>query len=136
MSSCAFLVRPKTNFIIKNDSNHKMSIIFFEKTNILETIQIESKGKFEKSIVTDAGSNITTPFSTSTDSIVIKFDNKKSINYGCNGLKLYGNFGTCYFDKNLIDFVASGESSKKKFSDIVTKTITFNESDYEKAKEL
>lgn len=132
---CTFFVVPRETFIIKNETNKAMKISFFSKSVLLESVEIEAHKQFQKTIKEVGRLGITSPFNNKTDSLIILFSDKKYLSQYCQGLVFYGNFGKCYYEKNLLDF-ASGVRLRKKISGKTTNIITFDESDYQKAKPL
>ncbi len=132
---CTFFIVPGETFIIKNETSKAMKISFFSKSILVESVEIEAHKQFQKTIKEVGRLGITSPFNNRTDSLIILFSDKKYLSQYCQGLVLYGNFGKCYYEKNLLDF-ASGMRLRKKISGEVTNIITFDESDYQKAKSL
>lgn len=128
---CSFFVEPKGTFVVKNDSDYKLDITFFSKSKVVETLVINSKEQYKSTILIDYGGT-TTPFNGTTDSIIIKFDNLRYIKQYCQGFQIYANFGKCDFKKNLIDF-ETGVTKRNKITGFDTKTITFDNSDFDKA---
>jgi hypothetical protein len=130
--SCTLFIDPKVLFVINNKSDYGIKISFFENEKLIENITILSNQKFERK-ANNKNNSLITPFNISTDSIVISFDDKRRLIQSCKGKPLYGNFGICKYEKNLIDFVAVGEREKKKLNGNNTISITYNNSDFEKA---
>jgi hypothetical protein len=132
--SCSFLVQPKETFVIKNQTSKDIKILFFIKSALTESVDIIAGKQYEKEINIMIGST-TSPFNEKTDSLIVKFSDNKYLRQYCQGLSLYGNFDKCFYEKNLMDF-ATGSYVKSKISGKVTRTITFDESDYQRAKPL
>lgn len=130
--SCTFFVNPKEIFIVKNEADKDINISFFSKSVLIESIKIDSHKQYEKTINVELGST-TSPFDEKTDSLIIQFSDNKYFKQYCQGFTLYGNFDKCYYEKNLLDF-ATGSYSRNNVSGKVFRTITFDNSDYVKAK--
>lgn len=133
MLGCTMLIEPKVKFILRNDSDYDMKIKFFEKSIILDSLNIESQNQYvSEKFDSDHEGNIT-PFNTFSDSIVILFSNKKYIVQYCEGQKLHYNFIKCgKISKNLMDF-GLGKKKLNKLTGNYNLTITFDNLDYEKA---
>lgn len=132
-TSCSFFVEPKVTFRVENNTAKDLTLLFYKKSNLLDSVYINSDGDYESSTRYRPGNNEDlTPFNMETDSIVVRFEDGKILQYYCDGIVLFGNFDKCPFEKNLMDF-ETGDSKKKKLSDKTTKTISFDESDYQKA---
>lgn len=130
-NSCGFFVEPKGTFVVKNNSSYKIEITIFYESKVIERVEINSNDEFKKTMQVDWGST-TTPFNGPTDSVIVQFDNLRYIKQYCQGFPIYGNFDKCDFKKNLIDF-ETGVTTRNKLTGYNTKTITFDNSDFEKA---
>lgn len=132
-SSCSFFVEPKVTFQVENNTSKDLKILFYSDFKLLDSILINNGQKYESSKRYRPGSDeALTPFKTETDSLIISFEDGKVIQYSCEGRVLFKNLDKCHFEKNLMDF-DTGTSSKKKLSDKTRKTISIEESDYDKA---
>ena len=120
---------PPVNFKIENKSSYLIDIKLYTKGQINESFSIEINKSFSR--IGDGKS--VTPYAYETDSIEVIFDKKRKFVQYCDGKRLFGNFGICRYDKNLMDFegvaIRKGGNVFRKSS----KTITFDNSDYEKA---
>jgi hypothetical protein len=120
-------------FIIENKSKVGIEIRYYVNKILKNNIALKNNQSFRETIRGSKGLN---PYKFNADSIEIIFDKRKKIVQYCGGKTLVGNDTTdCYIEKNLMDF-GFGVGKKSKLSSKITRTITFDESDYEKAKEL
>ena len=130
--SCAFLIRPKVNFIIANNTSKDLNLKIFGKSKLLNSINIKSQSKFDTTVTyASPGSNFqNTPFDIEgADSVVVKFIDSKIIQYYCNGSRLVGS--NCIFDKLPLLFETINSKRFKKY-----RAFDFDELDYQKAKPL
>ena len=127
------IIEPKVKFILRNDSSYDMKIRFFQKSKILDSLDIKSKKQYvSEKFDSDHESKIT-PFETNSDSIIIEFSNSKYLVQDCDGEKLHFNFEKCgNIPKSLMDF-GLGDKKLLKFSGNYYQTLTFDNSDVEKA---
>jgi hypothetical protein len=132
LTSCSFFVPRKETFIIINESSNLRNISFFKSSILLEELSIEAGENYKKKIEVKTDESTTYPFNISTDSIAISFNNEKVIINYCDGKALYGNFDSCQFDKNLMDFETGTYVRKEKYGKS-SWTIVFDQSDYKNA---
>lgn len=127
------LIEPKVRFILRNDSSFDMKIRFFQKSKILDSLDIKSNKQFVSEKFDSDHEGKITPFETNSDSIIIEFSNRKYLVQYCDGEKLHFNFTKCgKIPKSLMDF-GLGNKKLLKFSENYYLTLTFNNSDAEKA---
>ncbi len=132
-SSCSFFVEPEVTFRVENKTAKDLDLLFYHQSALLDSVFISKGGKYESSHRYRPGNaGDLTPFKTETDSLVVRFEDGKVLEYYCNGIILFKNYDRCHFEKNLMDF-DTGTSRKKKLSDKTTKVISFEASDYDKA---
>lgn len=136
VSSCSFFVYPKVTFIIENVSPTDLKILFYEKGTLFDSVAIKRNEHYEKTSTFRPGNmSEYTPFDgEKIDSLVILFSDGKRIIQYCNGYPLHSAITNpdCRPEKNLMDF-ETGTSEKKKLRDKYTKTITFEDTDYQQA---
>lgn len=134
---CSFFVRPKTTFVIKNESSYAINISIYKESDLIQIIEIRSGGEWERKL-RDEGSNLVSPFDSSADSVVVKFINSRALFFYCNGIPLtepdciqrYKADG-----KNPI-VIFNEEQTIDKFTKYPRFTLTYDNSDYERAVEL
>jgi hypothetical protein len=134
---CSFFVYPKTTFIIENASSHDIDISIYEKSALIETVEIRAGSEFERELK-DKSNELISPFRESSDSLVVKFGKNKALVFYCNGSQLTEN--ECiekYFAAGKNPMVLlNEEESINKLSGYRTYTLTYDNSDYERAAEL
>jgi|GEM_PF-2384125 len=132
--TCSSFIEPKVTFRVENNTTKDLQLLFFHESGLLDdSISLQKSGHYESSNRCRPGNNEDlTPFNTETDSIIVRFEDGRILEYYCDGIVLFKNFDKCRFEKNLMDF-ETRNSKRKKLSDNTTKTITFDESDYQKA---
>lgn len=133
VSSCSFFIYPKVTFCVKNETSKDLELLFFHKSTMLDSIFIKNGERYVSSQrYRPGGDDFLTPFNIDTDSLVIRFEDGKILQYYCDGIIFFKNYDKCHFEKNLMDF-DTGTASKKTLSDNTTKVITFEEADYDQA---
>lgn len=143
-----------TRYIIKNDTDYTMKIVAYYKSRKFDEITINSKDALVKEVIWSGDNAESSIFDkslgsgigTMRDSVVIIFDDRKAIVQFCQkGVDLIG----CYeltadnpIIKNVANIISIGEMPnvevkrkglKKRTGPL---TITFDNSDYERAVEL
>lgn len=128
-----FQIGPKFFYEIKNASSYSIAINVFYKGELNEKIEIESK----KSYIEKSTSRFhLTPLNDLSDSIVVVFDNTIAIIQHCQGRPLIGSTPICgEIEDNLSDFNFGDYNSGKLFKGS-SMTITFDDSDLERARPL
>ena len=134
---CSFFVRPKTTFVIKNQSSHDINISIYKELDLIQVIEIRSGDEWQRKL-RDESSNLISPFHETVDSVVVKFDNSRALFFYCDGIPLveldcirkYKPDG-----KNPM-VIFNEEQTIDKFTKYSRFTLTYDNSDYERAVEL
>jgi hypothetical protein len=125
----ACMREPDINYIISNKSKYPLEINFYSKGKLQEGLFIKPSKSFSRT----AGVNDGFIINIKVDSIEIIFDSKRKILHYCNGKSLYESFPNCNPEKNFIDFRKTPQDKKRVFFIRASRTITFDNTDYEKA---
>lgn len=128
--SCAFLIVPKTNFTIKNNTSKDLKLQLFSKSELMYNISIKSYASFD---TVGAGSP-PPPFNQEkVDSMIVLFSDAKLLIYPCEPY-VVGNSIYCKWpEKSPMQFT---DTKYYKFKPIRDSFFTIDESDYANSKPL
>jgi hypothetical protein len=134
--SCAFLIVPKINFTIKNNTSKDLKLQLFSKSELIYNINIKSYASFD---TTRLGSSSgapppPTPFNEEkVDSMIVLFSDAKLLIYHCEPMVI-GNSMYCKWpNKNPFVFTLTKTYKLKPVQEML---FTIDESDYANAKPL
>lgn len=126
-----FNIGPNFYYEISNESSYPIEIKVFQNGDLNESVIIGSK----KSYIEKTNDRVPlSPFTLSADSIAIVFDNIKTISQYCDGRPLFESTPICgEIEDNLADF-NFGDRNKGGFFKGHSLKITFDDTDYNRAR--